>query len=230
MINTTDSQTSNNTRVPLILFSGGLDSTYLVSEALKTSDVHVMYVVGPQDPIKVTKELEARENIKRYLVDNREFKILHDYTYVDNTNTTIQDSKYVQVLSWINAAMRICDAGIHSSVQIGYVDGGGIQYYIPELVQCWDCLSKVVKRSPVELLFPLATTPKNFILKKMEKELYNLTWVCEYPYPSNDVYEPCTYCDPCVTRTTELFKIENEIRTFVKKSNRHNHNLKKETP
>lgn len=49
-------------KVPLLLFSGGLDSTYLVSYMLaENGPVDILYVNGGQAPEKMRLELEARQ-------------------------------------------------------------------------------------------------------------------------------------------------------------------------
>lgn len=199
-------------RVPLILFSGGLDSTYLLFEALETTDVDILYVKGPQGDNKITCELNARENILEWLAQNRPFKVRNKDIIDISQATVTQDGKYRQILPWFFGALTIADSYKHSSVQIAYISSDGSSNHATTIGWAWDYLGSSTKNKKVDLAFPLIDVSKQDIMKRMPYELYKKIWVCEIPEKIENDVEPtvvwkhCGTCETCINKQTEEYK------------------------
>lgn len=195
---------------PLILFSGGLDSTYLVYETLKTSNVHLVYVVGNVYTEKMKLELEAREKIKKWFTDNphSEFKIVSDtvlHFEVGDHSQMFNGTRLPQPAMWLFPALYYYKAGMHTSVQIGYVKDDNALPYLVDLKSAWNSLTNVVKRDFIPLIFPITEVDKSYSYSILPKELRSLLWVCDRPLiDGNRKTIECGTCTPCSRRVIYL--------------------------
>lgn len=213
---------------PLILFSGGNDSTFLLYETLTNTDAHVLYVEGNQNSDKVRAELKAREAIKEWLNENTLHRVLSDTKYINSVYAS--DITYgnergtdvfnavtlAQPVSWLMSALYHYNPVIHSCVQLAYLCGDDIAASLTTLQYAWDHLCFSVKQQSVPIQFPLKNYRKSYILENLPKELANLTWVCELPVPkeNSDSKEqeliPCGRCIACTN-----LKIEEYRKTLI---------------
>lgn len=198
--------TINNKRYPLLLFSGGLDSTYLLYWLLSESDVYTLYVNCGQGELKVSQELKARQKIIKELYKLNEInnRVLESYC-VDNFKTINNigngDIAFKQVISWLIAAIHIVDPRIHSEVQIAYVIGDQITPLADTLKSIWENLWKVahVGKEFVPLKFKLLEhfLTKPDILNRLLPSVVDKVWVCEKPVKVGRKIIPCNSCAPC---------------------------------
>jgi 7-cyano-7-deazaguanine synthase in queuosine biosynthesis len=200
----TEQVSNEKKKRPLLLFSGGLDSTCMLGQQLEYGDVDTLYVRGPQGRQKAAAELRARKHIFEWFAKNSEHQVRTDYV-VDLEKFGLPIGyRYGQALAWFTAAMNTCDSLEHSKVMIGYGQGDQIIPMLGHLSAAWDALAVVVKEKAVGLHFPVMELSKLEMLKQMPTDLYELTWVCEYPDTSG---QPCLRCLTCITRAGEEYKL-----------------------
>lgn len=203
--------------VPLILFSGGLDSTYLLYQQLKKSDVEILYVAANQHERKITAEINQRRKIINWLSANAGEHQLYRIRREMRVDMQIKelglDTAYHQIMPWFHAAIERSTGQRHSEVQMAYVMGDQIAYELQNIQQGWDILSKSLKHYPIPLTFPLVRTHKSRIMRLMPAALQALTWHCELPEPAEgpDLYKACNLCTACFTNklTQALLVLED---------------------
>ena len=205
-----------NDKVPLLLLSGGLDSTYLLYNLLKTTDVDVLYINGNQNPDKITMELLAIDKIISWFsVKNKhnEFQeikySIRNFYKVDANTSDLEYMGFAQPLSWMFGAIAKYNPNVHSSVKIAYVSGDQISSSLFYLKTAWENLTNVIKTKSIPLEFPLETINKRFILKNIPIPLLKLIWFCELPVKKkrNKYFSACNQCGPCVRHQLELYGI-----------------------
>lgn len=201
----------------LMLFSGGLDSTWLLYNRVKEGHVvDVFYAKGGQPQLKQECEKQRRELIKAWIEKHAPKDKPAQITEVPPGQVEVQFGavKYgawKQAIGWIVTALEVVDHTKHDCVEIGYVMGDEICQHFHDMQDAWNSLWKFSKAGdPVPLNFPLRITSKYDILKQLPGELYKLTWVCELPEYVEGGLQPCGRCHACITRAVE------EHRFFLK--------------
>lgn len=183
--------------IPLVLFSGGLDSTYLVSCLLQNGPVDVLYVNGGQCPEKIKKELEARDKLIKLMNEIYPHKIQGQYEVLEPIyRHTGEDKKWTQPNTWMQGAYRVLKPDRHSCVKLAYVrdDGAFFGYHLPKMEQQWKAmleLGYIGKHVPLE--FPMLNNSKLEVLEWIDKRLLEHIWVCEMPVDG----KACNKCCPC---------------------------------
>lgn len=204
--------------VPLLLFSGGLDSTVMLSHALKAGDVEVLYVKGHQDPYKAKLELEARKKIIQLLEKRTGNKVIRDYhvratSYIepyqgeDGKIVNYYNKSFAQVPDWIYGALHVADGQRHDGLYIGYLKSDVIFPELNKLVMAWNGLNGLASAYPVAVSFPYGSFTKEDMLKMIDRELYQLVWYCETP--AND--KACGCCRPCKTHNDALTTLKGNM-------------------
>lgn len=210
-------------KIPLILFSGGLDSTYLLYETLKTSDADILYVKGPQGKDKIDAEMKARDRILTYLenCDELKFRVRRSHV-VDGNKDPAADHAFGQIGPWFMGGMDTYETSRHSEVQIAYVSTDGITSQLSTILHAWESLAAAYKLGLVPLKFPLQLYGKYDILLRIPYDLYMRTWVCELPVAEVDYginVTECGRCPACITRKVEEYRYElKEGRNYHAKS------------
>lgn len=192
----------------LILFSGGLDSTYLLWKALQEGPVDVISVTANQWPKKAAAEEAAREailNVAERLTDRCVGYNLHvDYRELFSKHFVAP--AFAQPIQWIYGALQEVNPARHSVLEIGYVAGDQILSELHNIRQAWLSLQAFSKKGPeVPIEFPLRFVTKMDIVEDMPVELLELVWYCESPKTQagllNVATVPCGHCMACYTRT-----------------------------
>jgi 7-cyano-7-deazaguanine synthase in queuosine biosynthesis len=205
-----DEQAPEEIKGSLILFSGGLDSTFLLYETLKTTNVHLLYVAGNLNRQKVDLELQAREKIKKWFTDNHhgEYRIISDTVlefHVGDTEQMFNGLRLPQPAMWLFPALYFYKSGLHTDLKIGYVEEDMAIPFLDKLKAAWDQLTQFVKTKSIPLDFPLMNTNKKFIYATLPNDLKRLVWVCEMPLINgNREFIECAKCKPCQRRATYL--------------------------
>lgn len=210
---------------PLVLFSGGLDSTFnMLRHTIEGVSVDYVYIDGGQGKRKVDSEEATIDRILQALHEHarRKEKIVrhrfstHPLSKVNFCNTP--SAGWRQPIPWLVSALEVVDPEKHSVVEVSYVQGDEIISRIPELKAAWAAMWAVTKLGElVPLEFPLKDTSKQAILCQMPEELYKLTWVCETPIMRTFAWpQSCieygrssgARCRACETRLVELYRFE----------------------
>lgn len=210
---------------PLVLFSGGLDSTFnMLRHTIEGESVDYVYIDGGQGKNKVEAEQATIDRIVNALQEHarrKEKHVRHRFSTwplskVNFCNTP--SAGWRQPIPWLVSALEVVDPAKHSVVEVSYVQGDEIISRIPELKAAWAAMWSVTKLGEVvPLEFPLKDISKQAILCQMPAELYNLTWVCETPISQTFAWpKSCieygrssgARCRACETRLVELYRFE----------------------
>lgn len=220
--------TDKKQKHPLIVFSGGLDSTYLLYCTLLTSDVYTCYFEANQGPSKIHAEHDARESIIRILEQITGHRVIRDtIVTIPDVQTVIKDhwdKRHHQTVSkvpdkawgqshqWLNALLYVSDASKHSEIMMGYLSDDGLAQYYDSIIETWRLLQRTAKTTPVDLKFPLSVIPKENVFRRLPLEIQRATWTCELPVGDhiNGILKivPCENCGPCRTKAKEVFMWE----------------------
>lgn len=208
---------NDNNKKPLVLFSGGLDSTFLLYNYLLKGDVHVCYVINAQHWDKPQVELEARRKLIPILEFETGNKVLSDTVigigtgveidrkHVSNQSTFVRngdevpDVAFGQAFRWLYALNMVTDGNIHSEVAIGYIMGDQIMGQIHNVRLAWDSTQCFTKMNPIRLVTPLQNFSKDAIYREIPKHLMKYIWVCDTPIDGNDGIVACGSCVSCAT-------------------------------
>ncbi|MNQ21284.1 hypothetical protein D3C85_343960 [compost metagenome] len=210
---------------PLVLFSGGLDSTFnMLRHTLEGVSVDYVYIDGGQGKNKVNSEEATIDRILTALHEHarrKEKSVYHRFSThplskVNFCNTP--SAGWRQPIPWLVSALEVVDPEKHSVVEVSYVQGDEIISRIPELKAAWAAMWAITKIGElVPLEFPLKDISKQAILCQMPAELYHLTWVCELPimqtfaWPKSCIEYGRSHnarCRACETRLVELYRFE----------------------
>lgn len=201
-------------RIPLILFSGGLDSTFLLEQELRKGPVDVLYVAASQSQIKIKAERLARRKLINTLERITGNHIRNEYDIDIKSGCQTPDSTFQQPLMWLNGAFEISSSKIHSELQVGYVMGDQINAWLGSIERAWWSIQEFGKVTPIPLLFPLKQFTKQDILNEIHPKLVSKVWICEMPtYTTignsvggeDTTYHTCKQCLPCKTMASQLY-------------------------
>jgi hypothetical protein len=197
---------------PLILFTGGADSTYLLHHTLANlSDADVLYIEGPIGASKIKAEKIARLDILDKLKDmGLRFEVRQELSVDLSGLRSNRKQCFAQPYLWLLGALNALDPDEHSSVQIAYLFGDDAGTVNSELISAWDHLVYVTFRDRIRLEFPLLDhgVRKSYILENLDGSLKELTHSCELP-AINDFGKvlTCGTCAACLTREVEEYRI-----------------------
>lgn len=221
----------NTEHIPLILFSGGLDSTALLNEALDTYavvDLVFVKLSGQEEQYK--RQAKAVKNICD------EFMKKHRATI--GRIGRIRNIETAEILGCHNGALRLAQghgwlfAALNNlrpdntMVQVGYVLGDSAYSAIHDLTKAWEYLTKAACVTHIDhgyipnLNFPLMYKTKTDLINSLdERILRHVVW-CENTDRGND----CGQCPSCKRMMGELasFKIfypEKFDASFLRKRN-----------
>ena len=200
-------ETSEEGKIPLVAFTGGFDSAYMLEKYLEYTDVEVVYI-GAVLGDKMQMELLGRKKIIEVLNSKSQFKIRRQH--VVNTgyicNGDIPDKKWVQPMAWMTGLLQIVDGSRHSEVALGYLNDDGIFVEKTSLFDAWNGLMKLTKWNQVKLALPLEYKNKWVVLKELSTELLQHAWCCERPHVLErdedsrviTKAKPCCKCMSCL--------------------------------
>jgi len=185
-------------KVPLVLFSGGLDSTYLVYELLKHSPVDVVYCNADQHTNKIEAERIAREKIiAEFDTLNTRFKVRNQYEADRFSLSQNPAVLFQQPPAWIFGALSVIDPRKHSSLEVGYVSGDCALTYRHEMTRAWNALNELCLSENLPLKMQLMRWTKQDILGMIPDELRKLVWICELPKADLVENAPIQACGTC---------------------------------
>lgn len=209
-------------KIPLVLFSGGLDSTFMLWRYLQKSAVDVLYINGGQGDMKMHKENTARSDILNALLSHDPVRTPHKVDKKLQPRNTVNfgssTMQFKQTPAWLMGALEVVDPSRHSCVAIGNVMGDEMWGWSENIIGAWDHLCQLSHDVKVPLEFPLKCWSKFRILKHLPPSLYKNIWYCEMPkmVDKEDLdglkkIVPCGSCGACVTHQVELYRFK--IRT-----------------
>lgn len=187
-----------------VLFSGGLDSTYLIWDNLrKGNEVYPFY-------------FEIKNNRDKPILEKNRVSLLHKEFHKE-FGESIHTPKFVlelmvndvntrtylhQVPIWI-LGLLFSQLNYLDEIQIGYVMNDDAVSYVDDIKKIYNSYNRISdKLTPI--VFPLLKYKKDDLISQLPMKYRELTITCEEPTITND---PNTYClggetelieyDPC---------------------------------
>jgi hypothetical protein len=196
-----------------VLFSGGLDSTYLVWKNLKEgNDVRPIYI-------------EIENNVDKTILEKNRIELLHDefkkefntevfyrseganiypinYAVKISVGTSESSLYFKQMPIWI-FTLLYCQSLDVDEIQIGYVMNDDAISYLSDIEKMYYSYQPVFdKMKPIA--FPLTKHSKNTMAHELPPQYMSLIVSCENPSITGNKsgkfieYEPCGCCAPCM--------------------------------
>ncbi len=192
-----------------VLFSSGLDSTYLMYKNLEEGNrVYPIYIEIKNNENKSKVEKQAVRMLCKVFTK----KYGHDYIESPKFVTEIlvngrPDLLLQQLPLWI-FGMMYTDLLSYDEIQIAYVANDDALSYLSEIKKLYNSYKWIVHNGKLpKLKFPLTKTTKREMMDELPDEYRNFISSCENPelkpyhIKLNDLrmqfFEPCGECVPC---------------------------------
>lgn len=196
---------------PLILWSGGFDSTCLVIDKLREGEhIDIMYVNLDNNKRGQGFEKKAIKKMSALIKDaNLPGKIIsvHEFGY---HQITVDKAVFAQPALWLQGASFIVNPEIHSEINIAYIKADDIWHYKTELQNLYGAMLALTCHDDeiVPLKFPCEWQTKADLLDKLEsfvyyKQIMKLVYYCE-----SGRKEPCGTCTSCKRHSNEVKETE----------------------
>ena len=209
----------------LILFTSGLDSTYLVYKSLKEGyNVDVIYNDIENNKDKSLIEKQNTKQLIKLFKDEFGHDKINDLNELNNYNNFLITQKtsfdLIQlVIHLFNISLNLRDSqrDFYNEINIGYVMNDCAVSYIKEIEEVYINLCKFTfkydgEKYP-ELKFPLIKYDKVIISDLLPVKYHRFIWTCENPIVENNKYiKRCGECDTCLKQ-----KQKNIYDKFVDK-------------
>lgn len=184
-----------------ILWSGGVDSTYLVYKNLLLGNNVALITVTLSYGTTLMMEAEkiARANLliefqnmfARKLITTRDAGNFPGYSSV----VSLAHSGLPPI--WIMGAVYASND--LDEIQLGYVSKDRAVSYLEDIKNLYYSYQPFVGGKLPRLKFPLTKIDKGDIHSKLPKALLKHTWWCEFPISTGGGYIPCLKCNSCKT-------------------------------
>lgn len=188
-----------------ILFSGGVDSAYLLQMALeKGYDITLIYTKMNNNPGQQECELKSIENILSYFRSkypqcHNLYDILTNEILID-----IRNGSYNVLLQQVPVnvfSALLGNNGQNDEVWIGYVKDDDASEYCKDIAKIFSQYKKIShpvfndgsKAKFPKLRFPILDMSKLDIVTKLDKNVLLMTHTCENPINGM----PCNGCNSC---------------------------------
>jgi 7-cyano-7-deazaguanine synthase in queuosine biosynthesis len=204
-----------------IFFSGGIDSTYLLCDALcKGHDVYLIYANGSQSPIKAAAEKYARHQIIEALT-----KMKLPGNIVSDTSIDVTESirapvgSWTMTYYWFMSATQVIYHHRVDEIWLGVIWGDELWGVAGFMSSAWsNLMSAIYPVTPAseqpKLIYPIAYMSKYQLRKDLPEKLLKLTWYCEMPRFFRNKPKACGECLPCLKRKLDD-KLVAEERTMA---------------
>ena len=193
-----------------VLFSGGLDSTYLIWKTLKEdNEVYPVYVEIENNGNKTILEknrikLLVKEFRKEF-TNEKDYsgRRIHDIEYVLRVSVSTSESSlfFKQIPIWMFGTAFLQSLSI-DEIQIGYVANDDAISYLDDIRKIYWSYQTICEPMK-KLTFPLSKIRKIEMAAQLPKKYLELIYSCENPRIIGSVdaekieYEPCCGCASC---------------------------------
>lgn len=194
-----------------VLWSGGLDSTYLIQHVLKNPKNKVIagYVEIINNKYKTKSEKDAIQKMIPF------FKEIYKdrFQFLDTVLRTevIFNSNWiglVQMPIWMSTIMSTTPSDV-DQIAIGYVMNDCAISYLNDfssLIKKYGKLSSYGQKQFPKVIFPLSKFDKDMISNDIVAELSQHVVWCENPH--FETFKPCGRCIPC--KRSPLYREEKQ--------------------
>lgn len=183
-----------------VLWSGGMDSTYLIQKLLTENDnvnVTTGYVEVMNNVNKTKNELKAIKKLLPILTSKYGDRFSH-MGIVYKTDVICPSMRFglEQMPLWISALVSTTPVET-DLLCLGYVMCDCAISYLKELQDLIKAYNKISDIKLPKLTFPISKYPKWMILEKLDKQLKpHVVW-CENPVEVDNELKPCKRCEAC---------------------------------
>ena len=180
----------------LCLWSGGLDSTYMLKKLSKEGH----QVTAGWVKIKNNKEKNLREEKAREAIIDTGFLNKYDIIYDSKPLSEFslgfrnQQLMFHQVTPWLIGLIDRASGDDFDAVAIGYVRNDDAISFLDEIRAIYESFNAISHKPLPQLLFPLSKIDKNHIFHELEANVRTLVTWCENYHSSDD---NCGQCTPC---------------------------------
>lgn len=175
-------------KLPLILWSGGLDSTYLVWDHLsKGQSVDTVYINLLNNPYQSKREIKARKLQKKLFCEYPDAVIRRDIIWdVSNMDET-GDIIHIQPFIWLHVLNLVFKKDRHSHIELGYVREDDFWHIASDVKRLYCDIRRIFSSdepSKEELIFPMEWLTKERVFNSYKESdfgkrlLPHVTW-CE---------------------------------------------------
>ena len=199
-----------------VLWSGGLDSTYLIywylSHFPQVKVVgHYIELVNNDQKTKMEKAAcdKLAKLFKERFPDRFEWSCGSSF----QVRTGFNEVCFKQLPFWLLGGLFIPPV---DTMAIGYVMNDDAISYITEIKKAWRSLQFVRRSSSIILEFPLTQIKKDEILDNLPSEFKEHVVWCEQPITEDGVQKPCGRCVSC--RRSPLMPATKEIERVVEET------------
>ncbi len=196
-----------------ILFTGGLDSTYLMYKNLQEGHIiYPFYVNVNNNKNKAEIEIQQSNLIieefrKHYKQEINQLVNICDidmHFINQNSYALVQAPMWVFAISWLQ--------GHFDEIQIGYVMNDCAISYLNEIKSIYKSFNKLYGREhkkQVPLTFPISKVDKISIFQQMPQYVKHLIFSCEAPING----KCCNHnCDTC--KKYQMLQINNNLNLY----------------
>lgn len=194
-----------------VLFSGGLDSTYLVWKNLKDgNEVIPVYIEIQNNKVKTIMEKNRIALLwKRFYEEFNTNKSYYEmplkpieYATTVSVNTGGSGLLFRQVPIWVFGAIFLQGIGA-DEIQIAYVCNDDAISYLDDIRKVYDSYHIMCESTIKPLVFPLTKSHKHIMAHELPSQYFELIFSCENAKIIGDEkaeiieYEPCCDCVSC---------------------------------
>lgn len=186
-----------------VLFSGGLDSTYLLYKNLKEGNIVVPIYIEIKNNVKKSK-LEKNRVELLYNEFKSEFgNYIKEIQYIINIDlySSEHNLSFAQMPVWI-VGLIYSQCLCVDEFQIGYCIGDDAISYIDDIKDIYYSFNKINNDSLKPIAFPIIKNSKIQTFCELPQQYKDLIVSCEKPTLLNDdsqkiEYKPCCECAVC---------------------------------
>ena len=190
-----------------VLFSGGLDSTYLVWKNLKDgNEVVPIYVEIENNEVKSILEKNRVKLLRTEFAKefNKEKRLICDVEFAIKVSVHANEGSlyFKQVPIWLFSVVFLQGMDNIDEIQIGYVSNDDAISYLEDIQNIYKSY-QTVSEPMKPLAFPLTKKKKYHMAHELPKQYLDLIFSCEMAtiIGSKDAeiikYEACCECVPC---------------------------------
>lgn len=191
----------------IVLWSGGVDSTWMLYSTLNTTPVGVRTLSIHHPQVAGSRQgLTARNKIYKLLrqVGWNFARIEIEVAIKAAAQDHATHNGIIQPLMWIQFALLHAVDG--ETIRVGYVKGDDALRQVDKIQYITEYAGSIMGKK-LNLEFPLAYSEKANVTKALQGQqgLFDATWWCEHENPN--ARKPCGKCSSCWRHQTVLWQI-----------------------
>jgi len=200
-----------NKKVPLVLWSGGLDSTYLLWCLLSNNTVCDVLYVNVQNNTNMIKQEQAAIKKLKSILKKADYSahIRNELTYDVPVRSNSSQMTLPQAAIWSEAILWNFNPNKHSHIEIGYVKGDDFWHYKEAISLYQNHMFKAFLYDDVQIKYPLEWTPKEEIIKEFKNRKVGIELLKHIRYCEiSTTKTPCGKCPSCKKHIISMYSYE----------------------